>query len=328
MTALWIACGAGIVVFAGCCVCLVLCELRKPRVMCLMYHRLADRDTWKRARGTERIFTLPADEFDRQLAYLKQQGFSFLSPEDVHAYVMGEKNLSDPSVLVTFDDGCQSVLHHAQPILEKHGARATVFVTTDPESYVFHDLGSSDPRMTDEELQQLDKGVVQCESHCVTHQPLRAMSDKKIRWELAESKRELERVVGQPVRFLAVPGNWFDRRVMRIAREVGYEAVWYSFPGITRRRVSVWGLPRINVEGLATLDGFASSICPWGIIQRRIVSLIKRVPGRLLGPRFWLPLRKIILSVMPGRYLSFRRIAIGAAILVLLTLLAAFKWLR
>ena len=41
---------------------LVLCESRKPRVMCLMYHRLAPRDAYAQAKGTERIFTVAVEE--------------------------------------------------------------------------------------------------------------------------------------------------------------------------------------------------------------------------------------------------------------------------
>lgn len=296
---------------------------RKPLVLCLMYHRIASTEAYARCGGTEKIFTLPADEFERQIQYLRQQGYTFLAPDDVLDFTLGRKLLPDRSVLITFDDGCESVYSIARPVLERHGARGTVFVTTDPGAYVFTLHDSTDRRMSDDELRALDGQVIAVGSHGVSHRPMRGMPDNELRRELADSKQELERVLSRPVRFLGVPGNWYDHRVLAMARAVGYEAVWISNPDATRPGMSPFGLPRLNVEGHLTLAEFAKAISPSGVLQRAIVSRIKRTPGQVLGPKYWEPLRRLILKFVPGGYISTRRI-MGVAAITLLVLVASF----
>lgn len=288
-----------------------------------MYHRFASREEYARAAGTERIFTLPTDAFEEQVAYLKSAGYCFATADEARRYAAGTWRPSSPAVLLTIDDGCASAGRLAHPILRRHGACATVFVTTDPGAYVFRLGETGDPRLGDDELRSLDGETMRFESHAVTHRPLRALEENEIRRELADSKRELERILGREVRHLAIPGNWYDGRVMRIARECGYEAVWCSKPGDVRPGASLFGLPRLNVEGPMTLPEFIAMISPSGVAKRRLVSAIKRVPGWLLGPRVWLPLRKVLLRLVPGHYLSTRRVlgavaAFGAVVVAML----------
>lgn len=302
---------------------------RRPRVFCLMYHRLAPREDCASATGTERIFTLPTEEFERQIAWLSESGYAFLTPDEIAAHAAGRSAVADPSVLITFDDGCLSVGEQAVPILRKYNARATLFVTTDPSSYVFGLGVGDDRRMTDEELRRADGDILTCAAHGVTHRPLSGLSDVEIRDELRGSKAELERLLGREVPYLAIPGNWFDKRVMAIAREVGYRAVWCSNPGMTRAGARLFGLPRVNIEGNLTLGQFQSAVSPSGVALRGLMSIIKRTPGRLLGPRFWLPLRRLVMRCIPGGYISTRRLLISGAIAAGVVLLVALGiWLR
>lgn len=315
--------GTCLVLIVGSFAVLVLQESRHPRVICLMYHRLCARHEYERVSGTERIFTLPVDSFEQQIAHLKEAGYAFVSPEQVTRFAAGETELPQPAVMITFDDGAVSVYEFALSVLRKHGASATVFVTTDPESYVFQTGDGGQRRMTDDELREL-AGVIQVGSHAVTHRPLRALPDAQLRQELAESRQRLEAVVGSDVEYLAIPGNWFDHRVMQLAREVGYKAVWCSNVGTIRVGSELYGLPRVNVEGSLTMPQFIAAIRPTGVAQRRMVSWVKRTPSRLLGPRLWLPLRKLFLACIPGHHISTRRIlvALGAFAAIALAVLA------
>lgn len=293
-------------------------ECRRPWVVCLMYHRFATREEYRKRQGTERIFTIPVESFDQQIRHLKDSGYTFVTPEQVRRCAVGEAQLPHPSVLLTIDDGCMSIYQHAIPVLRKYGARATVFVTTDPASYVFQEACGGERRLTDNELRQADGDCLQFESHAVTHRPLRGMSEELIRHELAESKRQLDAVLLRPVSYLAIPGNWFDDNVMRIAREVGYKAVWCSKPGGVRAGSDLFGLPRVNVEGQLTIGQFASAITPWGVTVRRLLASIKTLPAQLLGPRVWLPIRRAILRFVPGNYLSVRRLLTAAGVLAMI----------
>jgi len=294
-------------------------------MICLMYHRLFSREDYERTTGTERIFAMSVDNFDRQIAYLRDAGCRFLTPDQADSFISGDIDLSEKSVLITFDDGCESVLKYAQPILKKYGACATVFVTTDSESYVFKLNDGKDPRMTDDQLRLLDPEIISVQSHAVSHNPLRGMTEDQLRYELQNSRNQLESITDRQVRYLAIPGNWFDSKVMQIAKESGYKAVWYSNPGITKKGADPFGLPRLNVEGNLEMSQFIKSITPWGIRQRQIAISVKRLPGKILGPKYWMPLRNAIIRCIPGGYISRQRM-IGAMLAIIAIVSVVLCW--
>jgi peptidoglycan/xylan/chitin deacetylase (PgdA/CDA1 family) len=285
-------------------------ELRGPRLVCLMYHRLAPASFYATVRGGERTFTLPTESFAEQLAELRAQGYRFVTPSQASAFLDGRDPSTQPAVLITFDDGCVSVFREAIPILKEHQACATAFVTTDPASHVFRLEYGVDRRMTDDELREADRSGLNIESHGVTHRPLSGLSDDELRFELTESRRRLEAVLGRPVQHLAIPGNWYDARVLKFAREAGYSAAWCSRPGAVRPGLRAFGLPRVNVDGYMGLGAFRAQLRPAGIAWRRMLLTLRGLPGRLLGPTKWLPMRAMILRGVPGGHVSIRQVAV------------------
>ena len=323
-TVVWLACAAAVVVIGGVAAygTLVRRESRPEKVLCLMYHRLCDDERYAALSGTERVFNMPAARFDAQIGWLAAAGYQFVSADQVAAFASGELKLDGPAVMITFDDGCTSVATHAAPILRRHGARATVFVTTDADAYVFG-LTPNDARLSDQAIADLDGDTILIESHSVTHRPLSELGDDDVCNELHESRSRLAQILRRPVSYFAVPGNWYDGRVLRLARQAGYRAVWSSDPGSVRRGATPFPFPRVNIDGDLSLAQFRAQLTATGIAQRRIVAAFKRLPGRLLGPRRWYPLRKAILRMVPGGHLSKRRVWGGLIVvsLVLMTVI-------
>ncbi len=97
-----------------------------PLLTVLTYHRVA---AWEGSSPVDQDITdATPEQFERQIAFLAQQ-FQFVGIDDLDAFARGAP-LPDNPVLVTFDDGyleCHSVV---LPILRRHGARATFFVST------------------------------------------------------------------------------------------------------------------------------------------------------------------------------------------------------
>lgn len=72
------------------------------------------------------LFSATAEDFDRQVAFLKQN-FDLIGPSDL------EHSLRQPRgqfVMLTFDDGYRDNYSLAYPILKSHGVSATFFITT------------------------------------------------------------------------------------------------------------------------------------------------------------------------------------------------------
>jgi peptidoglycan/xylan/chitin deacetylase (PgdA/CDA1 family) len=77
----------------------------------------------------------------------------------------------------------------------------------------------------------------------------------------------LERITGRPVRHLAIPGNWYDARVLRLAEQSGYEGVFVSDRDWVRPGSSPTQLPRMNIAGFTTMPAFESILS--GSAKRR-----------------------------------------------------------
>lgn len=75
--------------------------------------------------------SLPLSIFERQLRYLRREGFQTVSLYDVHRFLRDGAPLSPRAVALTFDDGYLDNWVHAFPLLKKYGMKATIFVTTD-----------------------------------------------------------------------------------------------------------------------------------------------------------------------------------------------------
>lgn len=222
-----------------------------PKLLCLMYHRFVDQAAFERLSKEQQAYAITPGRFDDHLRILKAAGRNVVALSDAIAFAKGERDLKCDSVLITIDDGCESALTIAAPLLRKHGMTATLFVTTDPTAYVFGcEAGRcSDPRMSRKQLQAWCEMGFDVGSHGVTHRPLNSLSDSELMAELIESKRNLESLTGREIKALAVPRGKLDNRVQRTARGSGYEAVLTSERGKVEPGADLLGLARWNVSG-------------------------------------------------------------------------------
>ncbi len=91
----------------------------------LMYHELEipDRPICQAEPGYAR-YVLQADTFRQQIEYLKANGWQGVSVGQALGFP------ETKSVAITFDDGCETDLLVAAPILQKAGFNATFFITS------------------------------------------------------------------------------------------------------------------------------------------------------------------------------------------------------
>jgi peptidoglycan/xylan/chitin deacetylase (PgdA/CDA1 family) len=83
-----------------------------------MYHRVGNEpgDFW----------TVPSGDFDSQMRFLKEQGYTTILPKDL----VDGKPLPAKPVILTFDDGYLSVKTEVEPVLRKYGFRGIAYLIT------------------------------------------------------------------------------------------------------------------------------------------------------------------------------------------------------
>jgi peptidoglycan/xylan/chitin deacetylase (PgdA/CDA1 family) len=101
---------------------------KRKVLIVLNYHRIGNSGDTPYDPG---VFSATAEEFERQIAYLKRR-FYMTTLDEAVAMVKGDVPLR-PSVLITFDDGYLDNYTLAFPILRSHGVQGVFFL---PTSYV------------------------------------------------------------------------------------------------------------------------------------------------------------------------------------------------
>ncbi len=72
--------------------------------------------------------TITPEKFNQVSAFLAKEGYTTITFEQLVAFVDGDGELPERPVILTFDDGYQSNLTYAAPILRERGQKATIFV--------------------------------------------------------------------------------------------------------------------------------------------------------------------------------------------------------
>lgn len=168
-------------------------------------------------RPGKHAYSVRPETFDAQLHYLRDSGYSFVTLGALVGHLRRGTPLPPKPAVLTFDDGWQNQYQNALPILEKHGAVATFFITTDV-------LGRG-AYMRWDQAKELARRGMEIGSHARRHPFLaRIGSEARLRDEIAGSKAILEKELGRPVTVFAYPFGSKNGRVIAAVEAAGYEA--------------------------------------------------------------------------------------------------------
>ena len=284
----------------------LLREYSKDKLIVLMYHRVVPDEVWETFKGPERLFSVPISNFEDQIRALKEANYNFIDPQDIPQAHKG--NLKGYNVVISFDDGCKSVYENAFPIMKKHGVKGLVFLTTDPSSSVFSEGEYYEERMKDQEVVELSKAGWSIQSHCISHRPLTELSEDELKREFVESKHFIEELTKRPVNMMAIPLNIYNKKIIRLAQEAGYEFIFSAntgsiLPGDKNP------LNRFMAEGIMDGQRLLKFLTPTRALRRRIVLEAKRLGPRIFGPKLWMPFREFVFSVIGGDRLAASSLA-------------------
>jgi peptidoglycan/xylan/chitin deacetylase (PgdA/CDA1 family) len=185
-----------------------------------------------------------------------------------------EQGVTRPSVVLTFDDGSDSDLGIAAPLLTKHGFAATFYL-------VASWIGKSG-HLAAQDVRDLQQAGFEIGCHSMTHVRLTALSDEALRAETAGAKGVLEQVVGQPVRHLSCPFGFSSRRVADAAQAAAFESVATSFVG-ANRKLDPLALERIAVLRSTRIAQFQQWCHGKGLVTRRLSGAAVGLGIRVLG---------------------------------------------
>ena len=156
-------------------------------------------------------------------------------------------------VCVTFDDGYRDNYTIAYPLLKRLGVPFTVYVTTGFIDnrlpmwwYPEQQLG-----LSTDELKALDADpLCTIGAHTVSHPKLDTLPYEEQYKEIADSKQELERLLGHPIQHFSFPHGAHNKDTLAICQELGFSTIAAAWGGPIRRGAHYDSLPRIGIKQL------------------------------------------------------------------------------
>lgn len=248
----------------------------------LSYHEVADK-----SETLDPSYTVTPSNFDQQIRWLMENGYHFVGIDDILRYRKNGKGLPDKAVLITFDDGYQSVYANAYPVLKKYKIPTVIALVgnwmkaKDKVDFDGHMIERNKFLSQAEIKEMVASGLVEIASHsCCLHKGISGnpqgnmesaattrqwLGDKKgyedektyqqrVYNDLSENNAFLKRYTGQKPRVMVWPYGRYNIEARRIAEKLGMPIGLTLDDGSNTRITPLWGLRRILVEGKMTLQ--------------------------------------------------------------------------
>ncbi len=203
------------------------------------------------------------EKFESQLAWLKNNGFTFISLKEAAEYLQGKRaTLPAKPVVITVDDGWQSTYTYMLPLARKYNIPMTLFIY--PET-----ISSGKHAMTWNELKELKQtGLFDIQGHTYTHPNFKqerktlssAQYEKFVKMELAGSKKILEDKLNIKVTLLAWPFGIYDPYLEKQAANAGYEMAFTIDGEFSNRKDRPMAQPRFMIVDGLSMKSFEKTL--------------------------------------------------------------------
>ena len=248
----------------------------------LMYHELEmpGRTLCQSSPGYVR-YILMAGAFREQMQWLKQSGYRGLSISEALPYA------PEASVCITFDDGCETDLIAAVPVLREFGFRATFYLTAGF-------LGTPGYLNVDQ-VRELDASGFEIGCHSMTHPYLSDLAEADMKREIMDAKLRIEQIVGHGIEHFSLPGGRYDARTLEMARSAGFRTVATSLFHANSASTSHYKLGRVAIHRDTSLREFGAICQGRGLWKKQLRDWTRHGLQRLLGNRTYDQVRAVLL---------------------------------
>ncbi len=249
----------------------------------LMYHELAlpGRTLCNTESGYTR-YAVTVSEFGKQMDQLACDGWR---GKNVSQAI---QSFDHKSVCITFDDGSETDLLCAAPLLQKAGFGATFYVTAGF-------LGKAG-YLSESQLRTLSALGFEIGCHSQTHPYLTDIDCSRLHDETKGAKERLERIIGVPVDHFSCPGGRWNRRVIEAVKAAGFRTMAISRTGVNFATTDRFALARIAVLETATVEGLMRACRGQGLHQAQFQEKARAAIKRVLGNSTYDFLRALILG--------------------------------
>lgn len=205
----------------------------------LMYHKIGDE------KGNDAVIS--RERFKEHMEYLRRNGYSPLSLDELDAYLSGRLELPPKPVVLTFDDGYRDTYEIALPLLKSYGFKSTLFIPA----------ADADRRLSWQELKEMKAAGMAVASHSFSHRDMAPMSPAEQVAEIVKSKEILDSNLGQDTKYFCYPNGSYNDTTLKVLKEKGFRLAVTIEPGWVKRGDNPLTLKRVwvgNAVGVRQLE--------------------------------------------------------------------------
>lgn len=249
----------------------------------LMYHELSlpGRALCNPEPGYTR-YAVTVSEFGNQMERLERDGWR---GKNVSQAI---QPFGDKSICVTFDDGSETDLLFAAPLLQKAGFGATFYITAGF-------LGKPG-YLSKSQLRTLSTLGFEIGCHSQTHPYLTDIDSSRLHEETKGAKERLEQIIGVPVDHFSCPGGRWNQRVVEAVRAAGFRTMATSRTGMNFASTNRFALARIAVQESTTVEGLTRTCRGRGLLWAQFHDKARATIKSVLGNSTYDSLRALILK--------------------------------
>ncbi len=208
---------------------------RIAHIPILIYHSV--RPYYPGITNLVKEFTVPPDIFDDQMKYLRDNGFTVVTFDDVWAYFQNGMPLPAKPVMVTLDDGWENQYLYAYPILKKY-KYSGIF-------YIYPGVIGKKHFLSWPEVKEMLGANMVIADHTQTHPELPKIIDSALlKKEISGSKETIEKELGILVKDFAYPFGAYNDQSIKTVMESGYRTARTVHTGV-----------KVDLSAPYTIDG-------------------------------------------------------------------------
>jgi len=193
-------------------------------------------------------YVLPYD-FKQQIYFLHAWGYQTISVELLVEAIKEGAELPPKPIILTFDDGSESIYTIALPELQKYNFTGTAYL-------VYNYIGA--PNFINvEEAQELYAAGWEIGSHSLSHTDLTKLPDRQEE-EIVESRRKLQNRLDVPILSFAYPYGAYDKDSLHYVQYAGYIAAVGLGADTHQGKNNLYYLYRREIKSTNDLQAFAS----------------------------------------------------------------------
>jgi peptidoglycan/xylan/chitin deacetylase (PgdA/CDA1 family) len=249
----------------------------------LMYHELAFQG--KVLCNSEPGYTryvVPASKFENQMETLAQQGWRGKNVTEAMQSFDGK------TVCITFDDGSESDLLFAAPVLKKFGFRATFYITA---GFV-----NKPGYLSEAQLRDLSSLRFEIGCHSLNHPYLTDIDDSRLREETKGAKDFLEQIISKGIDHFSCPGGRWNQRVVSAVRVAGFKTMATSRTAVNFADANPFALARFAVLENTTNDELIRACRGQGLLRTQFQEKARDTIKTIMGNSAYDSVRALILG--------------------------------